>query len=98
MDALKVNTSSDHPALTYQGNALKRHQVWLQTNYHQGVLKYCYTGLQQQQHSNSEDMLDDATSVNIHSSSKLFTPLRQLRGAASAIAHYYCSDLRPESC
>ena len=44
MDALMV--TGDHPALSYRGNALKRHKMWLQTDYKQGVLKYGYTGWQ----------------------------------------------------
>jgi len=36
----------DHPALHYRGNALKRHKIWLQTNYKQGMIKYGYTGWQ----------------------------------------------------
>lgn len=36
----------DHPALHYRGNALKRHKIWLQTDYAQGMRKYGYTGWQ----------------------------------------------------
>ena len=36
----------DHPALHYRGNALKRHKIWLQTDYQQGMIKYGYTGWQ----------------------------------------------------
>jgi len=35
-----------HPALHYRGNKLKRHKIWAQTNYTEGMLKYGYTGWQ----------------------------------------------------
>lgn len=35
-----------HPALHYRGNKLKRHKIWAQTNYTDGLLKYGYTGWQ----------------------------------------------------
>ena len=44
LDPLMV--MGDHPALHYRGNALKRHKIWLQTDYQQGMIKYGYTGWQ----------------------------------------------------
>ena len=35
-----------HPSLHYRGNALKRHKIWVQSNYQDGLLKYGYTGWQ----------------------------------------------------
>ena len=41
-----IQITGKHPALHYRGNALKRHKVWLQSDYQQGLLKYGYTGWQ----------------------------------------------------
>ena len=44
LDPLMV--TGQHPSLHYRGNALKRHKIWLQSNYTDGLLKYGYTGWQ----------------------------------------------------
>ena len=44
LDPLMV--TGQHPSLHYRGNALKRHKIWLQSNYTAGLLKYGYTGWQ----------------------------------------------------
>tara|TARA_B110001452_G_scaffold266107_1_gene272152 strand:- start:127 stop:942 length:816 start_codon:yes stop_codon:yes gene_type:complete len=44
LDPLMV--MGDHPALHYRGNALKRHKIWLQSDYISGMVKYGYTGWQ----------------------------------------------------
>tara|TARA_B110000285_G_scaffold100619_1_gene114615 strand:- start:1661 stop:2548 length:888 start_codon:yes stop_codon:yes gene_type:complete len=44
LDPLMV--MGDHPALHYRGNALKRHKIWLQSDYTSGMIKYGYTGWQ----------------------------------------------------
>ena len=41
-----VLITGDHPALHYRGNKLKRHKIWAQTEYMDGLLKYGYTGWQ----------------------------------------------------
>jgi len=41
-----ILVTGKHPALHYRGNALKRHKIWAQTLYSQGMLKYGYTGWQ----------------------------------------------------
>jgi len=33
-----------HPALNYRGNAIKRHKIWCQSEYKEGMRKYAYTG------------------------------------------------------
>lgn len=35
-----------HPALNYRGHAIKRHKIWCQDNYKNGLLRYRYTGWQ----------------------------------------------------
>lgn len=35
-----------HPALNYRGHAIKRHKMWFQSNYEDGLRKYGYTGWQ----------------------------------------------------
>jgi DNA oxidative demethylase len=42
----QIMVTGDHYALHYRGNALKRHKIWCQTGYGNGLLKYGYTGWQ----------------------------------------------------
>lgn len=44
LDPLMV--TGEHPSLHYRGNALKRHKIWLQSDFAAGLLKYGYTGWQ----------------------------------------------------
>jgi len=41
-----ILVTGDHPSLHYRGNALKRHKIWAQTSYSDGLAKYGYTGWQ----------------------------------------------------
>ena len=41
-----VLVTGDHPSLHYRGNALKRHKIWAQADYADGMRKYGYTGWQ----------------------------------------------------
>ncbi len=41
-----ILVTGDHPSLHYRGHALKRHKIWEQTSYAEGLLKYGYTGWQ----------------------------------------------------
>jgi hypothetical protein len=41
-----LSVTGKHPALNYRGNAIRRDNIWLQSEYDQGLKRYGYTGWQ----------------------------------------------------